>query len=189
MNDIASADTAAIVDGNVRINTSVFAENNAFADNAVGSDKAVRPDLRTFANYNAGFNGCGRINNGTVFDYGSGINPRLRLLLREDDLQGICKPSVRIAGNDDDTFGLFFSPNRLFVFSVKTKAVALQAPAASRYLLLAKKATSPCPAVSSEAMDLISALPPLALIVLNKVSLLFSLIRSTNSRRVIGAVC
>ena len=80
MNDIASADTAAIVDGNVRINTSVFAENNAFADNAVGSDKAVRPDLRTFANYNAGFNGCGRINNGTVFDYGSGINPRLRLL-------------------------------------------------------------------------------------------------------------
>ena len=116
MNDIASADTAAIVDGNVRINTSVFAENNAFADNAVGSDKAVRPDLRTFANYNAGFNGCGRINNGTVFDYGSGINPRLRLLLREDDLQGICKPSVLIAGNDDDTFGLFFSPNRLFVF-------------------------------------------------------------------------
>ena len=110
MNDIASADTAAIVDGNVRINTSVFAENNAFADNAVGSDKAVRPDLRTFANYNAGFNGCGRINNGTVFDYGSGINPRLRLLLREDDLQGICKPSVRIAGNDDDTFGLFFLP-------------------------------------------------------------------------------
>ncbi|CDA45861.1 unknown [Proteobacteria bacterium CAG:139] len=83
-----------------------------------------------------------------------------------------------------------FSPQMACLSSsVKTKAVALQAAAASRYLLLAKKATSPCPAVSSGAMDLISALPPLALIVLNKVSLLFSLIRSTNSRRVIGAVC
>lgn len=77
MNDVASADAAAVVNRHVRINTSVFAENHALADDAVRADKAVRTDLCAFADYGTGFNGRSRVNNSTVFYNSSGINARV----------------------------------------------------------------------------------------------------------------
>ena len=72
--------------------------------------------------------------------------------------------------------------------SVRTNAVALQFFASSLYLGDARKATSPCPALSRGAIIFIFAFCPLAEIVLSKVSLLNSLMRSTSSIRVSGSV-